>query len=94
MERRHREAGRAPAKPRGNVPDLNFSFIRAAPVERRLGVGCTQWRQAAFRNWNFTDRFPVMNLKGGRSRRHPEQTDIFFMGQGGLLPTNLTVMVL
>ncbi len=44
------------------------AFLRR---DRRLRVGCAQWRLAVFGKRNLTDRFPAMNPKGRRSRRDP-----------------------
>lgn len=40
---------------------------RCRPLRARF----TQWRLAAFGNWNFTDCFPAMNLTRGQSLRCP-----------------------
>ena len=36
-------------------------------------AGWVRSAASAFRNWNFTDRFPAMNPKRGRSRRDPKR---------------------
>jgi len=47
---------------------------------------------SAFRNSNFTDRFPAMNPKGGWSRRDPHGTDDCIMDNGGMPIIKLPVM--